>query len=90
MPQFSCRHFMKRFHAHLGHIIRDELNRQQRTVTWFADNINCDRTTCYDIFARKFVNHEQLEKISIVLHHNFFRDLAEYEDGVVKKLAKSI
>ena len=69
---------------HLGHIIRDELNRQQRTVKWFADNINCDRTTCYDIFSRKFVNCEQLEKISIVLHRNFFHDLAEYEDGVLK------
>ena len=69
---------------HIGTLIRDELNRQQRSVTWFADQINCDRTTCYDIFSRKFVNCEQLEKISIVLRRNFFRDLAEYEDGVVK------
>jgi len=74
---------------HIGTLIRDELYSQQRSVTWFADQINCDRTTCYDIFARKFVNCEQLEKISIVLHRNFFRDLAEYEDSVVKKLAKS-
>ena len=72
---------------HIGTLIRDELYSQQRSVTWFADQINCDRTTCYDIFSRKFVNCEQLEKISIVLHRNFFRDLAEYEDGVVKKLA---
>ncbi len=69
--------------AHLR-VMRDELNRQPRSVTWFSDQINCDRTTCYDIFARKFVNCEQLEKISIVLRRNFFRDLAEYENGVLK------
>ena len=69
---------------HIGHIIRDELYRQKRTVTWFADNINCDRTTCYDIFNRKFVNCEQLEKISIALSRNFFLDFSDYEESVVK------
>jgi len=68
---------------HIGTLIRDELNRQQRSVVWLARQIQCERTTCYDIFERKFVNHEQLEKISIVLKHNFFRDLADYEDGVI-------
>lgn len=68
---------------HLGKFIRSELNRQQHTVVWLARHIQCERTTCYDIFERKFVNHEQLEKISIVLKHNFFRDLADYEDGVI-------
>ena len=69
---------------HLGHLIRDELNRQKRSVSWLARAINCERTTCYDIFERKFVNTEQLEKISIALHHNFFRNLAEYEESVLQ------
>jgi hypothetical protein len=70
---------------HLGKLIKNELNRQQRTVAWFARQIQCERTTCYDIFERKYVNIEQLEKISIALKHNYFRELADYEDGVIKK-----
>ncbi|MBR3712102.1 MAG: XRE family transcriptional regulator [Bacteroidales bacterium] len=65
---------------HLGHMIQAELERQDRTVTWLARRIKCDRTTCYDIFERKFVNLERLAQISIALHHNFFRDLAQYVD----------
>jgi len=69
---------------HTGHLIREVLDRLKRSVSWLAREIQCERTTCYDIFERKFVNTEQLEKISIALQHNFFRDLAEYEEGVVK------
>lgn len=69
---------------HIGHLIREVLDRQKRSVSWLAREIQCERTTCYDIFERKFVNTEQLEKISIALRHNFFRDLADYEEGVVK------
>lgn len=69
---------------HIGKLIRAELERQEHSITWFAKSINCDRSNCYDIFERKFVNPELLEKISIVLNRNFFRDLAEYEETVVK------
>ena len=69
---------------HLGHLIREELDRQQHTVSWFARQIQCERTTCYDIFERRLINTEQLEKISIALHRNFFRDLAEFEESVVQ------
>ena len=69
---------------HIGHLIREVLDRHKRSVSWLAREIQCERTTCYDIFERKFVNTEQLEKISIALRHNFFRDLADYEEGVVK------
>lgn len=69
---------------HLGTLIRKELEKQQRTVTWLAKQINVDRTVCYDIFKRRYINIEQLESLSKVLKHNFFIDLAEYEDSVVK------
>ena len=69
---------------HLGHLIQEELKRQKRTKTWLAETINCDRSNCYAIFKRKFINVELLEKISIALGRNFFNDLAEYEGSVVK------
>ena len=70
--------------CHLGHLIREELDRQKRSVAWFAAAINSDRSNCYDIFERKFINLELLERISKVLKRNFFKDLAEYEETVVK------
>ena len=69
---------------HLGHLIREELDRQKRSVAWFASAINSDRSNCYDIFERKFITIELLERISKVLKRNFFKDLAEYEESVVK------
>ena len=68
---------------HLGHLIRQELDNQQRTVAWVAKAISCDRSNCYDIFARRYIDTELLERISRVLGRNFFKDLAEYMDGVV-------
>ena len=31
---------------HLGHLIREELDRQNLTVVWFAEAINSDRSNC--------------------------------------------
>lgn len=69
---------------HLGKLIRQDLERQQRTVTWLAAQINCDRSNFYDIFDRRFVNIEILTRISRALGHNFFKDLADYMEYVVK------
>ncbi len=74
---------------HLGHLVRDELSRQKQTVAWFARQINCERTTCYDIFERRLINAEQLEKISIALRRNFFRDLAEFEETIIKSVVEN-
>ena len=69
---------------HLGSLIREELDRQQRTVTWLAAQINCDRSNIYDIFDRRFINIEILTRISRALSRNVFKDLAEYMETVVK------
>ncbi len=69
---------------HLGKLIRQELNRQKRTVTWLADCINCNRTNCYCIFDRQYIDIELLKRISCALSHNFFNELAKYMDNVVK------
>ena len=55
---------------HLGTLIRQELEKQQRTVTWLAKQINVDRTVCYDIFKRRYINIEQLESLSKYFHHS--------------------
>ena len=69
---------------HLGRLIRQELKRQKRSVQWLADSINCDRTNCYLIFDKKYIDIDLLKRISKVLNHNFFNELAAYMESVVK------
>ena len=57
---------------HIGDLIYKELHRQERSVSWFARKLYCDRTNVYDIFKRKSIDTELLCRISIILHHNFF------------------
>lgn len=57
---------------HIGKIIEKELHRQNRTVTWFANKLCCDRTNIYSIFKRKSIDTELLLRICCILNHNFF------------------
>ena len=73
---------------HMGHKVRDELTRQGRSVTWLAQQINCERTNCYYIFERNIIDICLLEKISRALSHNFFADLSDYMSTVIKDSTK--
>lgn len=53
-------------------LIEEELHRQERSVTWFANKLYCDRTNTYKIFKRQSIDTELLLRISQVLHVNFF------------------
>ena len=57
---------------HIGKEIKAELLRQERGVSWLADKLHCDRTNVYDIFKREGIDTRLLERISIILHRNFF------------------
>ena len=63
--------------VHVGKMIQDELNRQGRTVNWFAREIYCEKSNIYKMFKRKSIDLAQLMKISEVLDHNFLRDCYE-------------
>ena len=57
---------------HIGKEIKAELERQERGVTWLADKLHCDRTNVYNIFKREGIDTRLLERISVILHRNFF------------------
>ena len=59
-------------HIHIGKEIEDELRRQERSVTWLARKINCDRTNIYRIFRNQVIDTNLLLRISQVLNRNFF------------------
>lgn len=57
---------------YIGQIIKTELERQERTITWFASKLYCDRTNVYKIFKRNSIDSDLLLRISLILEHNFF------------------
>ena len=57
---------------HIGQLIEEELIRQERTISWFAKKLCCDRTNVYSIFKRQSIDTELLLRISSTLHYDFF------------------
>lgn len=87
--QTSCLRIVKRttdpinpsttvaFTPAIGLLIEHELKRQERTVSWFARKIHCDRRNIYDIFTRQSIDTELLYKISLALGVNFFAPISD-------------
>jgi predicted transcriptional regulator len=63
--------------VHIGQMIQAELNRQGRTVVWFAKTICCEKSNVYKLFKRKSIDLDQLMKISQALNYNFLKDCYE-------------
>ena len=57
---------------HIGSIIKKRFDEQGVSVSWFARELCCDRTNIYSIFKRESIDTALLEKISIILHYDFF------------------
>ncbi len=71
------RAFFIEFMVNIGQIIRDELIRQERTVSWLARKLNCNRAAVYRIFNKNSIDTAQLAIISQVLNRDFFQELSE-------------
>lgn len=63
--------------VNIGQVIKEELLSQERTVSWFARKLNCNRVAVYRIFDKNSIDTALLATISQVLHRDFFRDLSE-------------
>ncbi|MDO5490328.1 MAG: XRE family transcriptional regulator [Bacteroidaceae bacterium] len=57
---------------HIGSLIKKELERQERTVSWFARKLCCDRSNVYKLFKRSTIDTELLLRISQTLNYDFF------------------
>lgn len=58
-------------------MIEAELRRQERTVTWFARQLHCDRRNVYDVFHRSSIDTSMLLRICLILKTNFFAALTD-------------
>ena len=56
----------------IGELIKTELRHQERSVSWLARKLCCNRTNVYSIFKRNDIDAELLLRISKILNYDFF------------------
>ena len=62
----------------IGILIKEELEKQERSITWFARKLSCDRSNIYRLFQKECIDTNLLVRISILLGKDFFSDLSDY------------
>lgn len=65
---------------HIGNMIKAELTRQGRTMTWFAEAIHSDRSNTYKMLKRESIDLALLMYISELLHYDFLRECSKALD----------
>lgn len=60
----------------IGTMIKEELERQERTVSWLARKLNCDRSNIYRLFQKHSIDTALLQRLSVILNRDFFSDLS--------------
>ena len=58
---------------HIGHLIQEQLRKDQRSVGWLSREIGCTRNHVYKIFNRPSLDADLILKISIAMSFNFFQ-----------------
>ena len=62
---------------HLGQIVKTELARQCRSITWLAQQVSCSRENLYKVFRHKWIYTDLLFQISEALDYDFFQVCSE-------------
>lgn len=62
----------------IGALIKEELEKQERSVSWFARKLACDRSNVYRLFQKDSIDTNLLLRISIFLKHDFFVDFSQF------------
>ena len=63
---------------HLGKMIKAELTRQGRSITWLAKQIDCTRENLYQLFRSPWLHTYTFYKISKALDYDFFKSCSDY------------
>ena len=72
---------------HLGQIVKAELTRQGRSITWLAQQVGCSRENLYKVFRHKWIYTDLLFQISEALDYDFFKLCSDYYQA--KKLERN-
>lgn len=61
---------------HLGNRIKEILIQRQMSISELARRLPCDRSNMYKILKKKDMDSTLIERISVILNHNFFEELS--------------
>ena len=75
---------------HIGNIIKGELEKQGRSVTWLARNLDISRSTMYSIFTRESIDAELLLNISEILRLDFLTYYQSEQNTIINFNKESI
>lgn len=62
---------------HIGKLIREQVDKQGKSVVWLANQLSCSRTNIYKIYDRPSIDTGLLLRISLILDYNFFAPYSE-------------
>ena len=62
---------------HIGKLIREQVEKQDKTVVWLAEQLACSRTNIYKIYERSSIDTGLLLRISLILNYDFLRLFTE-------------
>lgn len=74
---FVTLHANKPVMEKIGEHIKEVLLSQHHSAKWLADQIPCERTNVYDIFKRTDINVNLLQRLSVILDFDFFKELSK-------------
>ena len=60
-----------------GDLIKEELEKQERSISWFARKLSCDRSNVYRLFQKESIDTTLLFRVSLLLKRDFFSYLSE-------------
>lgn len=60
----------------IGELIKEELKTQERSVTWFARKLSCDRSNIYRLFQKHSIETDLLIRISVILNRDFSSEIS--------------
>ena len=61
----------------IGEAIKEELDRQERTLSWLARKLNRTRAYVYRLLSKNSIDTGVLAQISLLLGRDFFQELSE-------------
>lgn len=55
----------------IGALIKEEIERQDRTISWLARKLNRNRAAVYRLLRKNSIDTQTLSEISLLLHRDF-------------------
>lgn len=61
----------------IGERIKEELDHQERTISWLARKLNRNRAAIYRLLRKNSIDTALLSEISFLLGRDFFKELSQ-------------